>query len=103
MSVEIGYVNERGVYDYAAQPLIPGGLGQLRDLRPATLMHRAVRSVDTGLRSLRRTVDVLADLLHAVGELEPPLLLWRADGIGLWFATRDEAEAAALAASAEET
>ena len=85
-----------GVYGYQAVALMPGGL-QNAGLTSENLFERALREVQRGLDSLGTAVNGLTSLIDAVGELEPPPLIWRAEETGSFYSTREEASEASRA------
>lgn len=94
--VEIGYVHDGRVYAYEATHLLPAGLGT-DDLTPESLLERALGQLEKGLGALDSATAKLASLIDAVGELEPPPLIWRAEETGSFYSTREEASEASRA------
>jgi len=84
-------IKNGGVRHYLAYHLPAKGLERLKDIGTPSLRMRAQRLAENGYRGLVSATTLLGELLDAVGELEPPPIIWKALETNECFDTREEA------------
>src|SRR5262249_12961153 len=73
---EVGVLRRGGAEWYEVRHLPPKGLVQQNALSADALLARSRQQAATGLRALLGAIDAVAVLSIAIGQLEPPRIVW---------------------------